>query len=140
MADEVEVVEVAEPVRRHRGRRAAKWALGVLGALVLLVVAAVALLNSSIGHRWVVDQIAKVAPASGLKISIGRIDGNLYGKARLHDVTLSDPQGAFRTEVLATQRELAEVSVPDDTDEPLQAADVGDDRHLRLADAEGGIG
>ncbi|WP_126175608.1 translocation/assembly module TamB domain-containing protein [Tsuneonella rigui] len=97
MADEVEVVEVAEPVRRHRGRRAARWAVGVIAAVLLLVVAAVALLNSSIGHRWVVDQIAKVAPASGLKISIGRIDGNLYGNARLHDVTLSDPQGAFLT-------------------------------------------
>ena len=84
MADEVEVVEVpTELVRRYRGRRAAKWVLGVLGALVLLVVAAVALLNSSIGHRWVVDQIAKVAPASGLKISIGRIDGNLLRSLKL---------------------------------------------------------
>ena len=91
------VVEVSGPVRRHRGRRAAKWALGVIAAVLLVIVGAIALLNSSIGHRWVVDQIAKVAPASGLKISIGRIDGNLYGKARLHDVTLSDPKGAFLT-------------------------------------------
>jgi translocation and assembly module TamB len=96
MADEVETAEAAPPVpRRRRGRTAAKWALGLIAGALLLIVAALALLNSPIGHRWVVDQIAKVAPASGLKISIGRIDGNLYGKARLHDVTLSDPQGPF---------------------------------------------
>ncbi|MFA9199627.1 MAG: translocation/assembly module TamB domain-containing protein [Cypionkella sp.] len=64
---------------------------------MLLVVAALALLNSPIGQRWVVDQIAQVAPASGLKVEIGRIDGNLYGRARLHDVTLSDPKGRFLT-------------------------------------------
>ena len=90
--------EAAPPRRRFRyTRRASKWALGILGGLVLLLVAALALLNSPIGQRWVVDQIAQVAPASGLKVEIGRIDGNLYGKARLHDVTLSDPKGRFLT-------------------------------------------
>jgi translocation and assembly module TamB len=99
MADEVEVVEVApEPARtRRHGRTIAKWAVGLVAAVLLLIVAALALLNSPIGQRWVVDRIAKVAPASGLKVSIGRIDGDLYGKARLHDVTLSDPKGAFLT-------------------------------------------
>ncbi len=99
MADEIETVEAeAAPVRhRGRGRRAARWAVGLIAAVLLLIVAALALLNSPIGQRWVVDQIAKVAPASGLKISIGRIEGDLYGKARLHDVTLSDPQGKFLT-------------------------------------------
>ncbi|WP_120716229.1 translocation/assembly module TamB domain-containing protein [Tsuneonella amylolytica] len=91
---EGEPIEVK--VRRFaRSRRAAKWALGILAGLVLLVIAALAVLNSPIGHRWVTDQIAKVAPASGLEIDIGRIEGNLYGKARLHDVTLSDPKGRF---------------------------------------------
>jgi translocation and assembly module TamB len=97
MADEVETVEVAPAPRSHRRRTFAKWALGLIAGALLLIVAALALLNSPIGQRWVVDQIAKVAPASGLKISIGRIDGNLYGKARLHDVTLSDPKGPFLT-------------------------------------------
>jgi translocation and assembly module TamB len=83
-------------VRRFaRSRRAAKWAAGILVGLVLLIVAALAVLNSPIGKRWAVDRIAQVAPASGLEISIGRIDGDLYGKARLHQVTLSDPKGRF---------------------------------------------
>jgi translocation and assembly module TamB len=97
MADEVEVAEAAPAPRSRRGRTAAKWALGLVVGVLLLIVAALAVLNSPIGQRWVVDQIAKVAPASGLKISIGRIDGDLYGKARLHDVTLSDPTGPFLT-------------------------------------------
>ena len=86
----------ATPRRRfHRARRASKWVAGGMAAIVLLLVAALALLTSPIGQRWVTDQIAQVAPASGLKIEIGRIEGNLYGKARLHDVTLSDPKGRF---------------------------------------------
>ncbi len=87
----------APPRRFHRTRRVSKWVVGTIVAVLLLVVAALALLNSTIGHRWVTDQIAKVAPASGLDISIGRIEGDLYGKATLHDVTLSDPKGAFLT-------------------------------------------
>jgi translocation and assembly module TamB len=83
--------------RLQRTRRAGKWIVGAIAAVLLLLVAALALLNSPIGQRWVVDQIAQVAPASGLKVEIGRIEGNLYGKARLHDVTLSDPQGRFLT-------------------------------------------
>jgi translocation and assembly module TamB len=97
MADEVETVEAVPGRRGGRGRRVAKWVVGLVAAVLLLIVAALALLNSPIGQRWVVDQIAKVAPASGLKISIGRIEGDLYGKARLHDVTLSDPKGKFLT-------------------------------------------
>ncbi len=97
MADEIETVEVAPARRRGAARRVTKWALGIVAVVLLLIVAALAVLNSPIGQRWVVDQIAKVAPASGLKIAIGRIDGDLYGKARLHDVTLSDPKGPFLT-------------------------------------------
>ncbi|MGX7925383.1 translocation/assembly module TamB domain-containing protein [Tsuneonella sp. HG094] len=88
----------AAPRRRfHRTRQVSKWLVGGIVALVLLLVAALAVLNSPIGQRWVVDRIAQVAPASGLKVSIGRIDGDLYGKARLHDVILSDPKGPFLT-------------------------------------------
>jgi translocation and assembly module TamB len=99
MADEVAIEEGPAPETPHRrgrgGRLAAKWLLGGFLALVLLLVAALAVLNSPIGQRFITDQIAKIAPASGLKIHIGRIDGNIYGKATLHDVVLSDPKGPF---------------------------------------------
>ena len=75
--------------------RVAKWIVVTLGALVLAVLAALAVLNSPFGQRFVADRIAEIAPASGLQIEIGRIDGDLYGEATLHDVVLSDPKGKF---------------------------------------------
>jgi translocation and assembly module TamB len=50
-----------------------------------------------IGHRFVADRIATLAPASGLRITVGRIDGSLFGKAGLKDLVLSDPNGPFLT-------------------------------------------
>ncbi|MXO69176.1 DUF490 domain-containing protein [Altererythrobacter marinus] len=77
--------------------RAGRWAAGILVGLVALVVLALAALNSPIGKRFIVDRIAEVAPASGLRIAIGRIEGDIYGQATLHDLVLSDPEGRFLT-------------------------------------------
>src|SRR3546814_1552199 len=33
--------------------------------------------------------------ASGLDIDIGRIEGSVYGKLMIHDLTLKDPRGTF---------------------------------------------
>lgn len=77
-----------------------RWArrLGVLLALVAMTVAAgLGLLDSPLGHRVVTDRIASLAPASGLRIRIGRIDGSLFRHAVLHNVVLSDPGGRFLT-------------------------------------------
>ena len=86
-----------EPAPRKRKRRWAKrigWALAIVLAPLLL---AMVFFNSPIGKRFIADQVAQVAPASGLKIAIGRIDGDLYGAAILHDVSLSDQKGVFLT-------------------------------------------
>jgi translocation and assembly module TamB len=81
------------PPRALRGWR--RWllalVLGVVGAVVLGIV----VLNSPIGNRFVVERIARYAPASGLRVEIGRIDGSLMGRATLRNVTLSDPKGPF---------------------------------------------
>ncbi len=61
--------------------------------VVAVVIAAAALLDTSRGHRFVAEQIAKQRPSNGLRYSIGRIDGSLYGKATLIDVRISDPKG-----------------------------------------------
>ena len=76
----------------NRWKRYAVAAL--LGPLALLVLVAI-VLNSGIGHRFVADRIAAYAPASGLRISVGRIDGSLWDRATLHNVTFSDPRGPF---------------------------------------------
>ncbi|HET9628121.1 MAG TPA: translocation/assembly module TamB, partial [Novosphingobium sp.] len=88
----------AEEVVVVRHRRMTDWlrwiAAGLL-ALLGLVAVALVVLESPIGHRFVVDRIARYAPASGLRVDIGRIDGSLMGAATLRDVKFSDPDGLF---------------------------------------------
>ncbi|MCP5380717.1 MAG: hypothetical protein H6914_09965, partial [Novosphingobium sp.] len=86
--------EVLPAAPRFRKRKLATKLLLAFGGIILL---ALVVLNSPIGHRFVADRIARLAPASGLRIEIGRIEGSLYGQARLRDVTLSDPKGPFLT-------------------------------------------
>ncbi len=83
----------AAPGGRRWARRAG-WALGLLLAPFLL---AALFFASPIGKRFIADQIAAAAPASGLRFSVGRIEGDIYGQAVLRSVTVSDPKGAFLT-------------------------------------------
>ena len=94
---EAELPEVEAPRKRSRARRAGKWMLLLIGGPVLLLVAALVLLNTPLGERFLASQIAKQTFPNGLTIRIGRIEGDIYGEAVLHDVTLSDPQGVFLT-------------------------------------------
>ena len=91
--------EAQAPRRRTRDRavRLGKWTIILIAMPILLVIAALVLLNTPIGERFLASQIAKQTFPNGLVIRIGRIDGNIYGDAVLHDVTLSDPQGVFLT-------------------------------------------
>lgn len=92
---EIPVEEDTPPRRRkRRWAKRAGWALAILLAPFLL---AALLINTPIGKRFVADEIARVAPASGLRFAVGRIEGDIYGRALLHDVVLSDPKGAFLT-------------------------------------------
>ncbi|MXP10159.1 translocation/assembly module TamB domain-containing protein [Pseudoblastomonas halimionae] len=75
--------------------RISKWIVITVGGLLLTLIVALAVLNSPIGERFVANRIAEIAPASGLRIEVGRIEGDLYGEATLHDVVLSDPKGKF---------------------------------------------
>ncbi len=86
--------KVAKPSIR---RRVTKWLIGAFASLFILFLAGFLVLNSPIGKRFIADQIAQVAPVSGLRFGIGRIDGDIFRKAVLHDVVVSDPQGKFLT-------------------------------------------
>ncbi len=82
---------------RHRRRIWAKrvgWALTAIIAPFLL---AALFFATPIGKRFIADRIAAVAPASGLRFTVGRIEGDIYGQAVLRSVVVSDPQGAFLT-------------------------------------------
>ncbi|RDS78609.1 DUF490 domain-containing protein [Alteriqipengyuania lutimaris] len=85
------------PRRKSVSGRIARWAIGIVAVLALLVAGFLLGLNTPIGKRWIVEQVANIEPETGLGISIGRIEGNIYSDVVLHDLALSDPQGVFLT-------------------------------------------
>ena len=70
-----------------------KWLLALILLPLIVVAAAAALLDTSIGHRFIANRVAALRPSNGLRYSIGRIDGSVYGRARLIDVRVRDPDG-----------------------------------------------
>jgi len=66
-------------------------------ALLFLVAVLLVLLDSAPGHRFIVDQVGKLETASGLRIRIGRIDGSIFGKSQLRNVSVADQNGVFLT-------------------------------------------
>lgn len=91
----------SEPPRR---RLRADWARRLLNellalfiALLFLVAVGLVLLDSGPGHRFIADRIAGIETASGLRIKVGRIDGSIFGKAQLRNVSVSDSRGVFLT-------------------------------------------
>lgn len=97
-APPADVAAGAAPARRRSRYWLAGLAKAVIGlSLALLIAAAafLAFLDTGPGHRFIADQIANMAPRSGLKIRIGRIEGSIWGETRVRDVRLYDPQGQF---------------------------------------------
>ncbi|HEX8572702.1 MAG TPA: translocation/assembly module TamB domain-containing protein [Allosphingosinicella sp.] len=91
-------MEESEVPPRRRSRwptRLAKMVVSVALVLALLVAALAVLLDTGPGHRFIADRIAAMAPRSGLRIQIGRIEGSIWSDTRLRDVRLYDPQGLF---------------------------------------------
>jgi translocation and assembly module TamB len=76
--------------RRHPVRTVLVWAGRLIVVLLVLLAAAVLYLNTSSGRQFIVNQIAKVSPASGLKVSVGRIEGSVLWNATLYDVKFRD--------------------------------------------------
>ncbi len=68
--------------------------VGIVG-LAALAFAAVRWIDTESGRAFVVRQLPLYAPKTGLVVRAGRIDGSLWGRAIIHDLTLADPQGKF---------------------------------------------
>ena len=66
-------------------------------ALLFILAALLVLLDSAPGHRFIADQIGKLETSSGLRIRVGRIDGSIFGKTQLRNVTVADQHGIFLT-------------------------------------------
>lgn len=97
---DVAVAEEREKPSRYRlkpgwGRRLAGELLALFLGLLLLLAIGLVILDTAAGHRWIVDQIAKVETASGLKFRIGRIEGSIFSQATLKNVEVLDQQGTF---------------------------------------------
>ena len=67
-----EVVKVRRRRRWHS--RLAKTVVGALLGLILVAGLGMVLLDTAPGHRFLADRIAALAPHSGLKIRVGRIE------------------------------------------------------------------
>ncbi len=72
-----------------------RWSGGVVLGLLLALAIAVWAVDTGPGHRLIVDRIGKLAPSSGLRIRIGRIEGSIWNRMRIRDLRLYDPQGLF---------------------------------------------
>jgi len=76
-----------------------RWFTIALLGLLVLFAGVVAWLHTGSGREFVVEQIAEVAPASGLKIEVGRIEGSVLWSATLHDVKFRDADNRLFLEV-----------------------------------------
>jgi hypothetical protein len=81
---------------RSRGIRLLSWALGglLLGAALAFLLANI-VARTKPGHEWVLRQTLRALGGSikGGKLTVARVEGNLFGGAKLYKVVLKDTQG-----------------------------------------------
>lgn len=86
--------EVTLPERRPKPRIAWwRWIASAIMALLVIIGTALLIVDTDIGHRFVADRIAAIKTANGLRFTVGRIDGSLYGDTRLVDLRVYDLEG-----------------------------------------------
>jgi len=83
----------ASAVQRHA--RLLAWIAAAAITLGVLVWAGGRYVASDGGRAAVARLLGLYAPKSGLRIGVGRVEGDIFGHARLHDLTLADPDGVF---------------------------------------------
>jgi len=82
--------EKAAKAKRPLPVRVLKWIGWALAAIVGLILLVVAFLHTPPGRQFIVDQISKVAPASGLHVEVGEIDGSILWSSTFIDVKFYD--------------------------------------------------
>lgn len=75
--------------------RIAKIAIALVIGLVVLAGAGIFGLDTGPGHRFIANQIGKLAFENGMSIRVGRIEGSIYGKMSLNHLSISDTRGEF---------------------------------------------
>ncbi len=85
-----------EPPHHRRRRWIWPWIVGLFAILLLAVPAGLFWLSETrSGRGFVAARVAGIAPESGLRFAVGRIDGSLWSRFRLVDVTVIDLDGPF---------------------------------------------
>jgi translocation and assembly module TamB len=84
-------------VKRHWMRRLLSELAAFVLALVALAIVGLIVLDTSPGHRFIVDRISQLETSSGLRIRIGRIEGSIFSEVRLKNVAVLDQRGVFVT-------------------------------------------
>ena len=90
-----ETYETMPPRVQWTAGRIAKWAGIALAGLTLLAVVLIVALNTGPGRSFLVRQIAGFETASGMRVSMQRIEGSLYGRMRVVGLEVRDPKGVF---------------------------------------------
>ena len=88
-----------EAHRRSLPARILRWIGIALLALLALVALLVAFLHTPPGRQFIVDQISSYAPASGLSVEVGDIDGSVLWSSTLKDVRFRDANDVLFLEV-----------------------------------------
>ncbi|MEO9131911.1 MAG: hypothetical protein ABI240_11955, partial [Sphingomonas sp.] len=99
MVDDMETSAPAPDQATRSGLtwRIAKWAGIVVAGLLVLAALTLLVLNTAPGRRFLVDRLSGYETATGLKIAVGGLDGSLYGKLTIRDLSISDTKGVFAT-------------------------------------------
>ncbi|MBB4154744.1 translocation and assembly module TamB [Sphingomonas jinjuensis] len=74
-------------------RRWWRWLVGAVAALLLLAGAALLVVDTDVGHRIVADRIGAIRTTTGLRFTVGRIDGSLFHATRITDLRVYDLDG-----------------------------------------------
>ncbi len=83
------------PKRKRRWSRLSFAFLAFLLLLVALAGGALRWIDSQAGHRLLLSRLTGFQPPSGLRITVGSIEGSLFKHAWLRDVRFYDGQGQF---------------------------------------------
>ncbi|MXO66485.1 translocation/assembly module TamB domain-containing protein [Altericroceibacterium endophyticum] len=71
----------------------------IIAGLLLLVLLAIGFLHTPPGRQFIVDQLSAYAPASGLSVDVGSIDGSVLWSASFNDVKFYDKNQVLFLEV-----------------------------------------